>query len=87
MPDGSQQRSKPFEAPLSPGRRPNTAVVTSRALFRFDGGELTLAGLAPGVEKADALAGFAWSIPSRPELTVLPPFPADAGERFPFLWA
>ena len=60
------------------------ALVTSRALFRFDEGELTLAALAPGVAVEKALAGFAWTVPRRAELDILPPFPA-AGERFAFL--
>lgn len=61
------------------------SVVTSRALFRFDGGELTLAATAQGTSVADALAGIPWSVPCRPDMTVLPPFPAGAEARFPFL--
>ena len=60
------------------------AVVTSRALFRFDRGELTLVALAPGVTKSDALDGFAWSIPTHPDLAILPAIPA-AIERVSFL--
>ncbi len=61
------------------------AVVTSRAVFRFARGELTLAALAAGTTAAEALHGFAWPIPSRRELSILPPFPGDASTRFPFL--
>ena len=60
------------------------AVVTSRALFRFDDGEMTLAALAPGLNANDVLAGFAWPVPRRAELAVLPSFPADTG-AFAFL--
>lgn len=83
----------------SPGHRPGrqydvggvrregpVAVVTSRALFRFDDGEMTLAALAPGLTADEALVGFAWPVPRRVELATLLPFPADTG-AFPFLAA
>ena len=78
-----------------PGRQPHAggvrragpvAVVTSRALFRFDDGEMTLAALAPGLTADEVLAGFAWSVPRRAELAILPPFSDEAG-LFPFLAA
>ena len=61
------------------------AVVTSRALFRFDDGELTLAAVAQGMTVADVLAGFSWSVPCRPEVATLRPFPDDADALSPFL--
>ena len=63
------------------------AVVTSRALFRFDDGELTLAAHAPGLDADEILADFVWPVPRRAELTILPPFPDNTGDLFPFLAA
>ncbi len=61
------------------------AVVTSRAVFRFDEGELTLASVAADANADDVLDGFDWPIPRRADLTILPPLPIDADIRFPFL--
>ena len=61
------------------------AVVTSRGLFRFDDGEMTLAGLAAGTSAADTLAGFERAIPQRARIATLPAFPKDGEARFPFL--
>lgn len=62
------------------------SVVTPRALFRFPGGELTLAALAGGVTPEQALEGFGWSVAVADDLSTLPPFPSDAEARFPFLF-
>ena len=62
------------------------AVITPRAAFRFDNGELTLAALADGCCAADALAGFGWTVPYRSHLERFPPFPANAYSTLPFLF-
>jgi glutaconate CoA-transferase subunit B len=58
------------------GRGP-TCLVTPRARFSFAAGELTLDALAPGVEEAEALDGFRWTVPRAPQLAQLPPLEPD----------
>lgn len=48
-------------------------LVTPRAIFDFDEGELMLAALQDGVTPAEAVEGFPWQPPRRSELTRLPP--------------
>lgn len=68
------------------GRRPEgtqgrgpVVLVTSRARFTFDGGELTLAGLRRGFSADDAVEGFPWDVPRAADLPVLPdPDPSEA---------
>jgi glutaconate CoA-transferase, subunit B len=68
------------------GRRPAgtqglgpVALVTSRARFTFERGELTLAGLRRGFGPDDAVEGFPWEVPHAGDLPVLPdPDPAEA---------
>jgi hypothetical protein len=38
---------------------------------------LTLDALAPGVEEAEALDGFRWTVPRAPQLAQLPPLEPD----------
>lgn len=59
------------------GRRPRgrgpTCLVTPRARFSFDAGELTLDALADGIEVDEALEGFRWEVPRAPTVRRLPP--------------
>jgi len=48
-------------------------VITPRARFTFETGELTLDALAPGVSQVDALDGMSWDIPVSRNLGELPP--------------
>lgn len=49
------------------------AVVTPRAVFNFDGGEMTLARLQAGFSAADAVEGFPWQLPRRDTIAEIPP--------------
>jgi acyl CoA:acetate/3-ketoacid CoA transferase beta subunit len=48
-------------------------LVTLRARFTFEAGELTLDALAPGVDQPEALEGFRWTVPRARRLARLPP--------------
>jgi glutaconate CoA-transferase, subunit B len=52
-------------------------LVTPRARFTFEAGELTLDALAPDVDEADALDGFRWKVPRARRLSRLPPLAPD----------
>lgn len=54
------------------GRGP-VALITPRARFTFADGELTLAGLRPGVGADDAVAGIPWRVPHARTIEHLPP--------------
>jgi glutaconate CoA-transferase, subunit B len=54
-----------------------TRLVTPRARFTFEAGELTLDALAPGVDEAEALDGFSWAVPRARRLDRLPPLEPD----------
>jgi glutaconate CoA-transferase subunit B len=58
------------------GRGP-TCLVTPRARFTFEAGELTLDALAPDVEESEALDGFRWTVPRARGLARLPPLEPD----------
>ncbi|MDH3232780.1 MAG: CoA-transferase subunit beta [Alphaproteobacteria bacterium] len=53
-------------------------VVTSRARFDFEAGELTLNAVFEGFSADDAVEGFNWSLPRRGWVETLPPFEAAA---------
>ena len=65
------------------GRPPGTrgagpsALITPRARFTFEAGELTLAGLQPGFSADDATEGFGWAVPAADEVVELPHPPAE----------
>ena len=59
------------------GRGPR-CVVTSRARFDFEAGELTLNAVFEGFSPDDAVEGFNWSLPRRERVETLPPFEAAA---------
>jgi glutaconate CoA-transferase subunit B len=48
-------------------------VVTPRARFTFEAGELTLEALADGIDEAAALEGFRWEVPRAAQVRRLPP--------------
>lgn len=48
-------------------------LVTPRAKFNFEAGELTLKAVAHGVSTKEALAGIPWAVPISPYLEILPP--------------
>ena len=48
-------------------------VVTPRARFTFEAGELTLDALVDGVDESTALEGFGWSVPRASRLGQLTP--------------
>jgi glutaconate CoA-transferase subunit B len=50
-------------------------LLTPRARFTFEAGELTLDALAPGVSKEAALEGIPWEVPVSAGLTELPALP------------
>jgi glutaconate CoA-transferase subunit B len=54
-----------------------TRLVTPRARFTFEAGELTLDALAPGVDETEALEGFRWTVPRAQRLGRLPPLEPD----------
>ena len=58
------------------GRGP-TCLVTPRARFTFEAGELTLDALAPEVDEAAALDGFRWTVPRARHLLRLSPLEPD----------
>ncbi|MBS7697465.1 MULTISPECIES: CoA-transferase [unclassified Chelatococcus] len=61
------------------------ALVTPRALFRFDDGEMTLAATAHGVTAGEAVAGISWDVRRRHRLDVLPPLPDKNHSIFDFV--
>lgn len=48
------------------------AMITSRAAFTFDRGELTLSGLRAGYSAEDAVEGFPWTVRRAATLDTLP---------------
>ncbi|MGH6942829.1 MAG: CoA-transferase subunit beta [Geminicoccaceae bacterium] len=50
-----------------------SCLLTPRARFTFEAGELTLAALALGVDETEALEGFCWTVPRAADLRRLPP--------------
>ena len=48
-------------------------LITPRATFEFDEGEMTLTGLMEGTTAAEATEGFPWDPPRRPVLDSIPP--------------
>jgi glutaconate CoA-transferase subunit B len=48
-------------------------LITPRARFSFDAGELTLDAVADGMTEDQAVEGFGWSVPRAPEIRKLPP--------------
>lgn len=48
-------------------------LVTPRAWFTFEAGEMTLAGLQPGVGATTAVEGFSWKVPHADEVVELAP--------------
>lgn len=65
----------------SPGGRAQ-AVVTPRAMFDFEGGELRLSGFMPGETPQSVLAGFAWPVPVAADPERLPPPSPAAAAAF-----
>jgi glutaconate CoA-transferase subunit B len=57
----------------SPGTRVKRVITDKGVLEPDERGELTLAGLYPGVEAADVKAGVGWPLRSRPTLARLEP--------------
>jgi glutaconate CoA-transferase, subunit B len=51
-------------------------LITPRARFSFECGELTLEALADGIDEAQALEGFGWTVPRAATLRRLPPIEA-----------
>lgn len=49
------------------------AVITPRAVFGFDNGEMTLAALQTGFTEEEAVEGFPWQPPRRAEVARIPP--------------
>jgi glutaconate CoA-transferase subunit B len=56
----------------SRGRGPR-CLITPRARFTFENGELTLDAVAAGFGPAEAVEGIAWTVPQSPRLRSLPP--------------
>lgn len=56
----------------SRGKGP-TCLITPRARFSFEAGELTLDAVADGVEEDEALEGFRWDVPRASTVRRLPP--------------
>jgi glutaconate CoA-transferase subunit B len=54
-----------------------TCLITPRARFTFEAGELTLDALAPDVDETEALEGFCWTVPRARGLARLPPLEPD----------
>lgn len=52
-------------------------LLTPRARFTFEAGELTLDALAPGVSKEAALEGIPWQVPVSAGLAELPALPGE----------
>jgi glutaconate CoA-transferase subunit B len=52
-------------------------LLTPRARFTFEAGELTLDALAPGVSKEAALEGIPWQVPVSLGLAELPALPGE----------
>ena len=48
-------------------------LLTPRARFSFEAGELTLDALAPGFSHEQALEGFSWRVPVSRSLHMLEP--------------
>jgi glutaconate CoA-transferase subunit B len=48
-------------------------VITPRARFTFEAGELTLDALVDGMDESAAFEGFGWSVPHAARLDQLPP--------------
>jgi glutaconate CoA-transferase subunit B len=48
-------------------------LITPRARFSFDAGELTLDAVADGMTEDQAVEGFGWNIPRASEIRKLPP--------------
>lgn len=61
------------------GRTPRGAgpacLVTPRARFSFDSGEMTLEALAPGFSESEAVDGIPWQVRRAANVHRLPPFP------------
>jgi glutaconate CoA-transferase subunit B len=57
------------------GRGPK-CLVTPRARFTFEAGELTLDAVAHGLDETQALEGIAWDVPRAREVKRLPPINA-----------
>ncbi len=60
-----------------PGGGPE-CLVTPRARFSFEAGELTLNGQCPGVAEDEAVEGFSWEVPRAGTICELLPFDEDA---------
>lgn len=52
-------------------------LLTPRARFSFEAGELTLDALAPGVSKDAAIDGIPWAVPVSANLRELPALPSE----------
>jgi glutaconate CoA-transferase, subunit B len=55
-------------------------VITPRARFSFEAGELTLDGVIDGYTEADALEGFAWEVPRAANVKKFTP-PSEALQK------
>jgi glutaconate CoA-transferase, subunit B len=85
---GLRSRDNDLDLPSMRGGGPR-CVVTPRARFSFEAGELTLEALADGVDEAHALDGFGWHVPRASHVRRLPPLEpelAAAATRLLDLW-
>jgi len=48
-------------------------LLTPRAWFTFEAGEMTLAGVQPGMDTATAVEGFSWKVPHADQVVELAP--------------
>lgn len=70
---GSRSQRELFLSDAARGGGP-TALITPRARFSFEAGELTLDALAPGVEADEALEGIPWQVPRAATVRRTAPF-------------
>ena len=70
------RRSGARRRAASRGKGPKL-IVTPRARFTFEAGEMTLDAVARGVSAAEALEGIPWTVPHSKNLQELPPIEPD----------
>lgn len=69
---GLRDQERMFQAGRPRGNGP-TVLMTPRARFTFQTGELTLDAVADGVSEASAVEGIPWSVPRASKVRHLPP--------------
>ncbi len=84
MPHDPRRFVQKVDFVTSPGRRPDKGervarghgprcVLTPRARFNFEAGELTLEGIADGFTEEQAVEGIGWTVPRSARLRQMPP--------------